>query len=154
VQGLGGDDFAARDFFELLISALNAVAAPAASALHLTFAATLSPVAEDGTVNVKFATNPVTTQVLGRLKLVNPPPRTLLRDRDGLFVTLDKSVDQLTADPAIKIRGKFLESSNVSTANAMLQIITQSRAFDMNMKMVQTVSENDKVANSLIGRAR
>jgi len=111
-------------------------------------------IAEDGTVNVKFATNPVTTQILGRLKLVNPPPRTLLRDRDGLFVTLDKSVDQLTADPAIKIRGKFLESSNVSTANAMLQIITQSRAFDMNMKMVQPVSENDKVATSLIGRAR
>jgi len=36
----------------------------------------------------------------------------------------------------------------------MLQIITQSRAFDMNMKMVQTVSENDKAANSLISRAR
>jgi flagellar basal body rod protein FlgF len=36
----------------------------------------------------------------------------------------------------------------------MLQIITQSRAFDMNMKMVQTISENDKAANSLVGRAR
>jgi flagellar basal-body rod protein FlgF len=111
-------------------------------------------IAEDGTVNMKFPTNPVTSQVLGRLKLVNPPPRTLLRDRDGLFVTLDKPVDQLKQDAAIKIRGRFLESSNVSTANAMLQIITQSRAFDMNMKMVQTVSENDKAANSLIGRAR
>jgi flagellar basal body rod protein FlgF len=36
----------------------------------------------------------------------------------------------------------------------MLQIITQSRAFDMNMKMVQSISENEKSANSLIGRAR
>ena len=71
-----------------------------------------------------------------------------------LFVTLDQPVEQLKADQAIKVRGKFLESSNVSTANAMLQIITQSRAFDMNMKMVQTVSENDKAANSLVGRAR
>ena len=36
----------------------------------------------------------------------------------------------------------------------MLQIITQSRAFDMNMKMIQTVGENDRAANSLLTRPR
>jgi flagellar basal-body rod protein FlgF len=111
-------------------------------------------IAEDGTVNVKFPTNPVTTQQVGRMKLVNPPASTLLRDRDGLFVTLDKPVAQLQSDASIKVRGRFLESSNVSTANAMLQIITQSRAFDMNMKMIQTVGENDRAANSLLTRPR
>jgi flagellar basal-body rod protein FlgF len=110
--------------------------------------------AEDGTVNMKFPTNPVTIQALGRLKLVNPRPQSLVRDYDGLFVLANDPNGKLREVDSIKVRGRVLESSNVSTANAMLQIITQSRAFDMNMKMVQTVSENDKSANSLLGRAR
>jgi flagellar basal-body rod protein FlgF len=110
--------------------------------------------AEDGTVNLKLPTNPVTVQSLGRLKLVNPRPQSLIRDVDGLFSLVNDRNGKLKEVDSINVRGRFLESSNVSTANAMVQIITQSRAFDMNMKMVQTVSENDKAANSLIGRAR
>jgi flagellar basal-body rod protein FlgF len=110
--------------------------------------------AEDGTVNLKLPTNPVTVQTLGRLKLVNPRPQSLIRDLDGLFSLVNDRNGKLKEVSSINVRGRFLESSNVSTANAMLQIITQSRAFDMNMKMVQTISENDKAANSLIGRAR
>jgi flagellar basal-body rod protein FlgF len=110
--------------------------------------------AEDGTVNMKLPTNPVTVQSLGRLKLVNPRPQSLIRDQDGFFSLVNDRNGKLKEVDSINVRGRFLESSNVSTANAMLQIITQSRAFDMNMKMVQTVSENDKAANSLIGRAR
>jgi flagellar basal-body rod protein FlgF len=110
--------------------------------------------AEDGTVNLKLQTNPVTVKSLGRLKLVNPRPQSLIRDYDGLFSLVNDRNAKLKEVDSISLRGRFLESSNVSTANAMLQIITQSRAFDMNMKMVQTVSENDKAANSLISRAR
>jgi len=110
--------------------------------------------AEDGTVNMKFPTNPVTIQSLGRLKLVNPRPQSLVRDHDGLFVLANDPSGKLREVDSIKVRGRFLESSNVSMANAMMQVITQSRAFDMNMKMVQSISENDKAANSLIGRAR
>jgi flagellar basal-body rod protein FlgF len=111
-------------------------------------------IADDGTVNAKFPTNPVTVQLLGRLKVVNPPANTLLRDGDGFFVTLNKRVEELPEDPTIKVRGRTLETSNVNSANAMLQIIVDSRAFDMNMKVVQTVSENEKAANAMIGRAR
>jgi len=110
--------------------------------------------AEDGTVNMKFPTNPVTTKSLGRLKLVNPRPQSLVRDHAGLFVLANDPNGKLREVDSIKVRGRFLESSNVSTANAMIQVISQSRAFDMNMKLVQTVSENDKAANSLLGRAR
>jgi len=105
-------------------------------------------------VNMKFPTNPVTIQSLGRLKLVNPRPQSLVRDHDGLFVLANDPSGKLREVDSIKVRGRFLESSNVSMANAMMQVITQSRAFDMNMKMVQSISENDKAANSLIGRAR
>jgi flagellar basal-body rod protein FlgF len=110
--------------------------------------------AEDGTVNLKLPTNPVTIQPLGRLKLVNPRPQSLIRDPDGSFSLVNDRKGKLKQVDSISVRGRFLESSNVSTANSMLHIITQSRAFDMNMKMVQTVSENDKAANSLISRAR
>jgi len=88
------------------------------------------------------------------LKLVNPRPESLIRDSDGSFSLVNDRKGKLKQVDSISVRGRFLESSNVSTANSMLQIITQSRAFDMNMKVVQTVSENDKAANSLIGRAR
>jgi len=111
-------------------------------------------IADDGTVNAKFPTNPVTTQLLGRLKVVNPPKNTLLRDGDGFFVTLDKRVEQLAEDPSIKVRGRTLETSNLNSANAMMQIIVDSRSFDFNMKVVQTVNENEKAANQLIARAR
>jgi len=108
----------------------------------------------DGAVSLKFPTNPVTIRKVGSLKLVNPPPRTLLRDADGLFVVTDKPVATLAHDPTVDVRNGVLESSNANTPNLMIQMISQTRAFDMNMKVVQTVSENEKAANALLARAR
>jgi len=44
--------------------------------------------------------------------------------------------------------------SNVNVAQGMIEIINQTRMFDLNMKLVQFAEQNSKSANSLISLQR
>jgi flagellar basal-body rod protein FlgF len=60
-------------------------------------------------------------QVIGRLKLVNPPEENLVRGDDGLFKTKDGTVAD--ADAAVGVAGGMLENSNVSVVESMVTMI-------------------------------
>ena len=88
---------------------------------------------------------------MGRLKLVNPAPQTLVREGDGLFVSPlgpeDHSED-------VRVQQGALEASNVNVAAAMVEMIKQNRLFDLNLRMVQVAEQNAKTAGSLMSLAR
>ena len=92
----------------------------------------------------KFET-PVT-----RLKLVNPAPHTLVRQADGLF----SSTEDLASLDDIRLVPGSLESSNVSAAQAMVQMIAQNRLFDLNIRLVQVAEQNSKTAGTLMSLSR
>ena len=92
----------------------------------------------------KFET-PVT-----RLKLVNPAPHTLERQADGLFT----STEDLDSMDDIRLVPGSLEGSNVSAAQAMVQMITQNRLFDLNIRLVQVAEQNSKTAGTLMSLSR
>lgn len=92
----------------------------------------------------KFET-PVT-----RLKLVNPAPHTLERQADGLFATQE----DLASLEDIRLVPGSLEGSNVSAAQAMVQMITQNRLFDLNIRLVQVAEQNSKTAGTLMSLSR
>ncbi|MBI5889473.1 MAG: flagellar basal-body rod protein FlgF [Nitrosomonadales bacterium] len=106
-------------------------------------------IAKDGTIS----TVPSTSQknsvvVVGRLKLVNPPENQLVRGEDALFRTKDGNAAD--ADANVTVVAGSLESSNVNTVEAMVNMITLARQFDMQMKMLQTADNNARQAASLL----
>lgn len=106
----------------------------------------------DGSVSiVPLGQGPETTARVGRIKLVNPPPDTLVRGRDGLFRTDDGT--EAPADAGVQIASGTLETSNVNAADAMVNMIELSRRFDLQVKTIRAAEENGAASAQLL-RAR
>lgn len=103
----------------------------------------------DGTISSVPSGNAATPVVpLGRIKLVNPPTSQMVRGNDGLFRTSDGSTAALDANVTV-VSGN-LESSNVNTVEAMVDMISLARMYDMQMKMLQSADNNAKQASTLL----
>jgi flagellar basal-body rod protein FlgF len=106
-------------------------------------------IAKDGTIStVSNNTLPGAVNVLGRLKLVNPPEANLVRGADGLFNTKDGSPAEVDAD--VNLVGGALEGSNVNVVEAMVNMINLARQFDTQMKLMQTAENNANKASQLL----
>lgn len=108
--------------------------------------------AKDGTISTVPEGNQATSVVVvGRLKLVNPPPAQLERGGDGLFRLLNGSV--APADTKTEVVPGNLEGSNVNTVEMMVNMISLARKFDMQMKMLTTADNDAKQASSIMNIA-
>ncbi|MFN7835960.1 MAG: flagellar basal-body rod protein FlgF [Burkholderiaceae bacterium] len=102
----------------------------------------------DGTVTAIPVNGQLNNAIqIGKLKLVNPDEKTLVRGDDTYFRT--QSGLPAPADPQVKIASGMIESSNVNPVEAMVQMISAARQFDMQMKMISTVEANGRSANQL-----
>lgn len=110
-------------------------------------------IAPDGTVSVvpTFGT-PNNANAIGRIKLVNPPESDLVRGDDGLFRT--RAGQPAATDETVKLTSGTLEGSNVNVVDAMVNLISLSRQFEMQMKMIQTADTNAQRADQLLSAAR
>lgn len=106
-------------------------------------------IAPDGTVSVVplFGT-PNNVNAVGRIKLVNPPEDQLVRGADGLF-RLAGGQDA-TADANVRLASETLEGSNVNVADAMVNMISLARQFEMQVKLLQTADSNDQKAAQIL----
>lgn len=106
-------------------------------------------VAKDGTIStVPSGPKPSQVVVVGRIKLVNPPENMMVRGDDGLFRTRDGNAAD--ADGNVTVASGNLESSNVNTIEAMVNMISLARQFDMQMKMLQSADNNANKAGSVL----
>jgi flagellar basal-body rod protein FlgF len=106
-------------------------------------------VAGDGTISgTDSVTVPAAVNVVGRLKLVNPPEETLVRGDDGLFRI--KNGEPADADAAVRVVGGALEASNVNVADAMVNMISLARQFEMQMNLLKNAETNDSRASQLL----
>jgi flagellar basal-body rod protein FlgF len=105
--------------------------------------------AKDGTISTVPSNGQATSVVVvGRLKLVNPPPEQLERGGDGLFRLKDGTT--ATADANVGVVPGSLEGSNVNTVEAMVTMISLARKFDMQMKMLQSADNNSQRASQIM----
>lgn len=105
----------------------------------------------DGAITVLGAgSDPKDIEVIGQLKLVNPPPASLERSGDGLFRMAPGQAPVAQADPAVRMVSGFVEKSNVSAAQAMVGMISNARDFEMQMKVIQDASTNEDKGNSIL----
>lgn len=106
-------------------------------------------IAKDGTISsIPMGTKPNAVQVIGRLKLVNPPEATLVRDVDGLFKTTDGNVPD--ADAAVTVAGGMLEGSNVNVVESMVTMINLARQFELQMKLLTNAESNATKASQIL----
>ena len=103
----------------------------------------------DGTVSaVPQGQTPDTLVSVGRIKLVNPPPQSLIRGPDGLFVMADGST--APADGSVQLASGVLESSNVDVANAMVTMIDLARTFDLQVKVMNADKSNSAASSQML----
>lgn len=106
-------------------------------------------IAKDGTVSAIATTyKPGEATVLGRIKLVNPPEASLERGDDGLFRIKDgKPAD---ADATVTVAGGALEGSNVNVVDAMVNMISLARSFEMHMSLLKNAESNAAKASQIL----
>jgi flagellar basal-body rod protein FlgF len=105
-------------------------------------------IAKDGTIStVNHGTLPGPSNILGRLKLVNPDVNGLERKADGLYGMKDNSTAD--ADASVKIASGALEGSNVNVVDAMVNMISLARQFETQMKLIQSAENNADKASQL-----
>ncbi len=111
---------------------------------------TLITIAGDGTLStVPTGTRPAGNTTVGRIKLVNPPEAQLERGNDGLFRL--RTGAPAAADSSVKLVAGSLEASNVNAVEQMVSMISLSRQYDMQIKLLQNAENNSKDAAQLLG---
>lgn len=106
----------------------------------------------DGTISaVPAGLGPEAMVQVGRIRLVNPSDADLVKGADGLMRLRDGG--QAPPDAAVRLASGALESSNVSVAEALVEMIQVSRAFEMQVKLMNTASENDSALQRLVSAA-
>jgi flagellar basal-body rod protein FlgF len=104
---------------------------------------------KDGTVSALMPGDPPTAiAMIDQLKLVNPDPTTMTRGDDGLFRTTDGN--PADADPNVAIAPNSIEGSNVNPVSAMVSMIDNARAFQLQSKMIESADQNEQSANQLL----
>jgi len=112
-------------------------------------------IAADGTVSALTPGDPPNTvSPIGKLKLVKASGSEVVRGDDGMFrpspATQTARGATLQADPSIRVMSGVLEGSNVKPVEAMTDMIASARRFEMQMKVISSVDENEQRANSLL----
>ncbi|WP_431273568.1 flagellar basal-body rod protein FlgF [Variovorax ureilyticus] len=107
-------------------------------------------IAADGSITAHTPGDPLTgLNVVGRLKLVNPPTANLERGEDGLF-RMRQGLPPAQADAAVTVAAGAIEGSNVNPVEAMVAMIANGRSFEMQMKSIQSADINAQSANKLL----
>lgn len=105
-------------------------------------------IGKDGTIStVPTGLKPVPASVVGRIKVVNPPATQMVRGDDGLFRTQNGNAAE--ADANIVLASGYLESSNVNTVSALVDMISLARSYDLQLKMLTSADNNAKTAESI-----
>ncbi|WP_053145612.1 flagellar basal body rod protein FlgF [Erwinia billingiae] len=112
-------------------------------------------IAADGSITALNPGDPPNATVqLGRLKLVKAVGSEVTRGDDGLFRLTATAQAQrgavLQTDPTIQVMPGVLEGSNVKPVETMVDMIANARRFEMQMKVISSVDENEQRANQLL----
>jgi flagellar basal-body rod protein FlgF len=103
----------------------------------------------DGTLSVQPLGQPGNSlAAVDRLKLVKPDPASIEKGPDGLLRLAGGTV----ADPdaSVTVASGALESSNVNSVEALVNMIELARLFEMNIKAMSAAKENDAATASLL----
>jgi flagellar basal-body rod protein FlgF len=102
----------------------------------------------DGSISgVPVGSPPNAIAVLNQIQLVNPPASQMQRGSDGLFRDTQGPTQP---DGSVQLAVGALEGSNVSPVQAMITMMDNTRAFEIQTKLMQTVDQNASASSQLL----
>ncbi len=107
----------------------------------------------DGTISiVPIGAAPNEIAEIDRIKLVNPPLDQMEKDVDGLIRRRPQfdNGQPMNPDGNVRLEPGFLESSNVSAVDSLTQILSLSRQFELQVKVMQSADQNEETAARLL----
>lgn len=114
--------------------------------------ATRIEIGSDGSITVvPEGLGPEASAAVARIKLVKPDPATLAKGADGLMHLPGGAT--APSDPTVTVASGSLESSNVSIADSLVEMIQISREFELQVRLMRTAGENDEAAQQLVRAA-
>jgi flagellar basal-body rod protein FlgF len=106
-------------------------------------------IAQDGSIwGVPQGGDPANPQQVDKLKLVNAAGSSIAKGNDGLFREVNGGA--LPSDPLATVTSGSLEGSNVNATQALIQMIEASRAWETQVKMIDTAKQLDDGGASLM----
>lgn len=106
-------------------------------------------IGDEGSISiVPIGQDPSTQVQVDRLKLVNPPAEELVKGLQGLMQR--KSGESAVEDGLVRIVTGRLETSNVNTAESLVQMIQLSRQYELQLKAVKSAEENEQASSALL----
>lgn len=106
-------------------------------------------IAADGTISIHpLGQAPNALAVVDRIKLVKPEHNKMEKDTDSLMHLKNGGV----ADPdaTVSLVSGALESSNVNPVEALVTMISLSRQFELQMKAMKTVGDNESSSSQML----
>ena len=106
-------------------------------------------IGDDGTISIVPAESPTNQLVvLDQIRLVKPNTKELEKGLDG-FIRSKEGVAPLEQN-VVKVVSGALESSNVNTAEALVNMIELSRKYEMQIKMMGTSKSHAQKSDSIL----
>jgi len=106
-------------------------------------------IAKDGSIwGVPRGGDVANPQLIDRLKLVSPVGSSISKGTDGLFREVNGGA--LPQDPIATVTSGSVEGSNVNATQALVQMIEASRAWETQVKMIDTAKQLDDGGASLM----
>ena len=103
----------------------------------------------DGTISIlALGSTAETLSTIDRIKLVNPDLADIEKGHDGLFRLKSGGLAEASAD--VSLISGAVEGSNVSVVESMVSMIELARNFELQVKMMKTVSDNEGVSAQLM----
>jgi flagellar basal-body rod protein FlgF len=106
-------------------------------------------IARDGTISIRpLGQEASVLSVVDRIRLVSAAPSELNRGEDGLMRIADGGI--AVPDASVQLISRSLEGSNVNIVTAMVEMISQARAYEMQIKMLGAAQSIDQSSQQLI----
>jgi len=106
-------------------------------------------IGSDGTISMVAQGQDAEAMVeIDRLKLVNPDPAELSKGEDGLLRLADNAV--APAEGQVRVTSGFLEGSNVNVVDEFTRILSLSRQFEMQLRVMTNAQQNSETSARLL----
>ncbi len=106
-------------------------------------------IGDDGTISIVPAESPSNQLVvLDRLRLVKPDPKDLEKGLDG-YTRLKEGAPPVNQEQVVVVSGA-LETSNVNTAESLINMIELSRKYELQIKMMNTTKTHAQKSDSIL----
>jgi flagellar basal-body rod protein FlgF len=106
-------------------------------------------IGQDGTISILPLGAGVALAQVDRIRLVNPDPKDLEKGEDGL-IRLKDGAPAAQVDDNVQVASGFVEGSNVNSIASLTEILSLSRQYELQVKLMSQADQNSEASARLL----